>query len=230
MAEKQTPYTRLPRPTLWLLRGDEFEMGGEGADEQPRFTARAEPIYISKAPVTNEEYEAFAPGRTRPPSSDGDLEPVVGVSFAEAGAYCDWYSEASGKRFRLPTELEWEFACRGGAGTRYYWGDDPGGGDGHSWDGDSSDGRCRQVETLGANELGLYDMLGNVWEWTASLHLPYPIVEGDGRDDRERPGPRVIRGGSFRTPRAELGSAVRAALDPEECRDDVSFRIVRLLR
>ena len=193
-----TPYTRIPRTTLWLLRGDE----------------NVRPFYIGKAPITNEEYEAFDPSHARPSSSPGDRDPVVQVSFREALDYCRWYAEASGKPFRLPSEIEWEFACRAGSRTRYFWGEDPGAGDAHLWDAENSGGRCHEVESKKANGFGIHDILGNVWEWTGS-------VSG--------PDPAVARGGSFRTPRAELDCAVRLTLDPAERRDDIGFRIARFL-
>ena len=87
-------YTRLPRTTLWLLRGDEFTMGGDGADEQPRFEAEPQAIYIGKAPITNLQYEAFDSGHQRPPSSVGDGDPVVldasrGVLYLPSGGSVD---------------------------------------------------------------------------------------------------------------------------------------------
>ena len=86
------------------------------------------------------------------------------------------------------------------------------------------------LETLEANEFGLYDMLGMVWEWTSSLYLPYPVTPNDGRDDPNRPGNRVARGGSFQVDRTNIGSAVRKSLDPNYRSSDVGFRIVRSLR
>ena len=78
-----------------------------------------------------------------------------------------------------------------------------------------------------ANAFGLYGMLGGVWEWTSSLYLPYPVVAGDGRDDAGHDGPRVLRGGSFRIHRNELGCGVRRPAAPDTRQDDVGFRIVR---
>jgi len=225
----ETRYTRLPRTTLWLLRGDDFTMGGDADDEQPRFEASARPIYIGKVPITNIEYEAYDPGHTRGESSLGDEQPVVGVSHGEATDYCRWYSEASGKQFRLPTELEWEFACRAGCSERYFWGSQPGDGDAYVWDARNAAGATLPTEGKLANEFGLYDMLGNVWEWTSSLYRPYPVLEDDGRDAPEHPGDRVARGGSFRTDREDFGSSTRLSLPPNSRRDDLGFRIVRFL-
>ena len=193
------PYTRLPRPTLWLLRGDD--------DRDVRA------IYISKSPITNEEYEAYDPAHARAACSPGDRHPVVNVTFDDAAGYCRWYAEASGKAFRLPSEAEWEFACRAGTSGRTFWGDDLAAGDPFVWDERTSGGTCQDIETRQANGNGLHDMLGHVWEWT----------------DTEAGADRVIRGGSFRTPRAELGCDLRDRVAPAVRRDDLGFRIVRFL-
>jgi formylglycine-generating enzyme required for sulfatase activity len=198
---------------LWLVRGDDADVRS---------------LYISKSPITNEEYEAFDPSHRRAVTSRGDRDPVVDVSFRDALAYCRWYSRASGKAFRLPTEGEWEFACRAGTTGPWFWGDQPDAGDPFVWDAATSGGRCREVETSRANPNGLHDMLGNVWEWTASAFLA-EVASPASMDDPGAPGPRAIRGGSFRTDRRQLGSALRAALDPQEHRDDLGFRIARML-
>ncbi len=80
-----------------------------------------------------------------------------------------------------------------------------------------------------ANELGLYGMLGGVWEWTSSLYRPYPLSEPFG-DDGALPGDRVLRGGSFRLDRAEISCSLRRAGDPTTLCDDVGFRIVKSFR
>jgi formylglycine-generating enzyme required for sulfatase activity len=220
-------YTQTPRTTLWLLRGDIFRMGGLGAE--PRFEAEVAPFYISKSPITNQQYEAFAPTHGRGPTSQADDDPVVNVSWNEAAAYCRWYSALSRKSFRLPTEVEWEYACRGDHEGHYFWGDSVEAAEPYVWDAQNSDGRVHAIETRKANGHGLYDMLGNIWEWTTSLHQPYPATDDDGRDDLSATGPRVIRGGSFRTDRAEMGCHIRFAADPDDRRDDTGFRIMRLL-
>ena len=224
MSAASIPYIRRPRPTLWLLRG------GELACEEVRA------IYISKSPVTNDEYEAYMPEHERGPTSAGDDQPAVNVSFAEATEYCRRYGEASGKPFRLPTELEWEYACRAEVDQRYFWGDRPEDGDAYCWDQTTSDGRCRSIEVGKPNDYGLYDMLGNVWEWTSSPyeacsraagHAGHEASLSSRIDDLQ--GARVLRGGSFRTPRVDIGCAARLPGEPTERRDDIGFRIVRFL-
>ena len=199
---ESVPYTRLPRPTLWLLRGEDD----------------VRPFYLSKNPITNEEFEAYDPSHVRGPSSPGDLHPVVNVSFDDAAGYCQWYARASGKPFRLLSEIEWEQACRAEQPGQFFWGDDAEAGDPYVWDERTSGGRCRPVETSKANGFGLYDTLGNVWEWTST---PFSSGSPDG--------PRAVRGGSFRTPRAELSIGARMSVAPGERRDDLGFRIGRFL-
>jgi len=223
------PYTRYPRPTLRLLRGGDAFVGGEGGDTEPAFEMPVEALYLSKSPVTNEEYEVFRPDHERSPRSRQDLSPAVGVSFHDAVGYCDWYSERTGKAFRLPTEVEWEYACRGDKETPWFFGRTSAKADTFMWHAGNAPAELPEVESLRANPFGLYEMLGTVWEWTASLHVPYPATEGDGRDDRSAEGPRVVRGGSFRHSAEEMRCGVRKGLDPETVQDDLGFRIARLL-
>jgi formylglycine-generating enzyme required for sulfatase activity len=191
-------YTQVPRATLWLVEGGEIELDGQ--------VVEVGSIYIGKATITNEQLEAYAPGRARSPLSPGDDDPAAGVAFEEAAAYCDWYAKLAKKPFRLPTEAEWEHTCRGGTRTRYFFGDDPGKADRYVWHQGNSGGHAHGAESTRANPAGVHEMLGNVWEWTSS---------------------RVLRGGSFRTPIEEMGCAVRRT-EPASL-DDVGFRIVRSL-
>jgi formylglycine-generating enzyme required for sulfatase activity len=218
-------YTKVPRAILWLLRGDEFEAGpaGEG------FWVEVGAFYISKHPVTNVQFEAFRPDHRRGETSPEDDGPVVNVGFADAVAYCAWYSEVSQKMFRLPTEMEWEYAAGSGERTRYPWGEDPERSNLFAWTLENAEGACSVVGLLEANEAGLHDMLGNMWEWTASLDLPFPVQEGDGRDAPELPGMRIQRGGGFRDAATSLSTGSRRAVEPECATDEAGFRIVRSL-
>lgn len=190
MAER---YTHVPRTILWLVRGD----------------AGIEPFYIGKAPITNEQYEAYAPDYRRAPVSPGDRDAAVGVTLDEARGYADWYARVSKKTMRLPTEAEWELACRGGTTSRWFFGDDPAAGDPYLWDARNSEGRLGRWDALKPNPAGLHAMLGGVWEWTA---------EG------------TLRGGSFRGDREDWDCGTSRAVDPGHRADDVGFRIVRPFR
>lgn len=199
-------YTHYPRTILWLVRGGSLDLGHAGADpaevEIPSF-------YVGKFPITNEQFEAFQPDFERSAVSSGDASPATGVSFDQALAFCFWYAEVSRKPMRLPTEHEWEYACRAGdrgalpreirVGT--------------AWDASNSGGVCPPLDQRKSNEFGLYGMLGGVWEWTSAA---------EGEDRR-----RVLRGGSFRTPSAELSYQLRRPARPDLEADDVGFRIAR---
>lgn len=197
------PYTRHPRPTMWLLPEGDLVRPGDGSAP-----IEVAPFYLSRSPVTNEQFEIFRPRNVRSPLSLGDDEPVAGVSFVDAVDYCRFYSEWTKRPFRLPTDHEWEFACRAVSAGRYPWGSKAEAGDAYVWDERTSGGRVHRIETKKPNAFGIHDLLGNVWEWTAS---------------------GVLRGGSCRTPRRDLdpGAARRAPPDLRE--PDLGFRIARSL-
>ncbi|MDH3285854.1 MAG: formylglycine-generating enzyme family protein [Acidobacteriota bacterium] len=221
------PYTKYPRSVLWLLRGGTFTMGGPEPDASPPFEIELPPYYIGTTVITNRQYEAFAPNHRRGPDSPGDDDPATGVSFRDAAGYCAWYARISRKPIRLPSEAEWELACRGGSPGRYPWEDDGAAHAEFAWLAENSGGRVHEAQSLRPNGLGLYGTIGNVWEWTSSLYIPYPVRPGDGRDDLFARGERVLRGGSFRTPVEMAGCSVRRAAAEELALDDVGFRIVR---
>ncbi len=200
-------YTRYPRPILWLVRGGEVAIGGED-DARAPFEARVEPFYIGKFPVTNQQFEAFDGDFERAATSAGDRDPAVGVSYQAAQGYCRWYAEVSRKPMRLPTEVEWEYACRAGAAGRTFFGDAPL--DDFVWHAGNSEGRVGRLDAKQANDLGLYGMLGGVWEWTGPVG--------------------VLRGGSFRLDGAEISCSLRRVADAAACLDDVGFRIVKSFR
>jgi toxoflavin biosynthesis protein ToxD len=172
--------------------------------EYPRHPVQVAPFRIGRYPVTNAEYRRFsdATGHPAPASvsaGEPDDHPVWGVSFEDAEAFAAWLSASLGRRCRLPGEAEWEYAARGPSGREYPFGDvfDP--------------ARCNTLESgvghttpvdrypEGASEFGVWDLAGNVEEWTAGCYAPYPggrFIE----DDLSRANPdgyRVLRGGSF---------------------------------
>ena len=140
--------------------------------------------------VTFAQYDAFveATGREQPSDSGWGrgTRPVINVSWNDATAFAAWLSEQTGKRFRLPTEAEWEHATRAGSTTEYWWGNEIGSnrancdGCGSQWDKE----KTAPVGSFAANPFGLFDVHGNVWEWTSSCY--------DGNC-----GVRVLRGGSW---------------------------------
>lgn len=158
---------------------------------------------IGRYPVTNEEYDKFRRAKNWPaPESIRNREPgthpVWGVDYADISAFCAWLSEQLTEHCRLPTEEEWEYAARGSTGRQYPFGDtfDPG----CCNTIEAGVGRVTPVDrySSGVSEFGLWDMAGNVEEWTKSWYKPYPggeVIEDDLLRGLGRY--RVLRGGSF---------------------------------
>lgn len=215
-------YTRYPRPVLWLVPegedADAHEKDAHEKDDRP-----VAPFYLSTLPVTNEQYEAFDPGFERSPAAPGDRDPALGVSWDDAAGYCAWYAELAGKPIRLPTGAEWRHACRAGTAGRAFWGDDPGGADRFAWHaGNSEPDRVPPLDDKPSNPFGLLAMLGGVWEWVDDTGC-------GGAGDAGASG-RVLYGGSWRTPAAELAWDLLRVEPAERPVADAGFRIARSLR
>ena len=219
-------YTRYPRPILWLVQGGTVKIGGSEEDAQPSFEVEVDSFYLSKFPVNNEQYEAFDPGYERSPVSSGDRDPAVGVNWQEASEYCAWYAEVSRKPMRLPSEIEWEHACRGGTTGRTFI-DPDADPDLYLWHRENSGEEMPRLDANKANPNGFWGMLGGVWEWTSSSARSYPLV---GEDEAPGAARRVLRGGSIRSSREALSCSMRRAEDPRARFDDVGFRIAKSLR
>ena len=131
----------------------------------------------------------------------GDDQPVVNVSWNDARAYCSWLSAKEGRRYRLPTEAEWEYACRAGSTGRYSWGDDDAQQNEHSWTRANSAGGPHPVAQLKPNAWGLYDMLGNVYEYCQDVFVAAPYDPAQSVDPKgpETGESRVVRSGSWGT-------------------------------
>ena len=143
-------------------------------------------------------------------------QPVVGVTWFEARAYCAWLTDLTGEPYRLPREVEWEAAARGIEGREYAWGD--------QWDPDkanSLENRVLKPSPVGAyaavgsiGPFGAEDQTGNVWEWTSSLYQPYPY-KAEIAEDLDDPGERVVRGGSWGSDRRIVRCASRFRYTPD---------------
>jgi formylglycine-generating enzyme required for sulfatase activity len=227
-------YTDYPRTVLWLVPGGRTTIGGEEPDARPSFEVEVEPFYLSQWPITNEQFEAFDPSFRRSPLAPGDRDAAVGASWEAADAYCRWYAEVSRKPMRLPTEVEWEHACRAGSRGRWYWGDDEAEADDHLWDRRNWQGRLPPLDGKRSNGFGLHAMLGGVWEWTSSPWRPYPLPSttppGDETCTREPGALLVLRGGSFRLDREEISCSLRRPGARGRRADDVGFRVAKSLR
>ena len=199
-------------PELVVIPTGEFMMGSPEPEEgrydpegpQHRVTI-GQRFAIGRYPVTFDEYDRFCEAKRGDKPADGGWgrgrRPAINVTWDDAQAYIAWLSQETGRAYRLPSEAEWEYACRAGTTTRYSFGDaiTP---DKANY-GDSGLSQTSQVGAYPANPWGLQDMHGNVWEWVADdWHENYRGAPADGsawKEAKTGSGPRlcVLRGGSW---------------------------------
>ena len=252
-------------PELVLLPTGRFQMGSPEherkvameAGSQPSWLARElpqhwvgieKPIAMGRYPVTVGEWRVFVASTGWRPSGETDWDapgfaqtdrhPVVGVNWFDAIRYVRWLSEATGKSYRLPSEAEWEYACRAGTKTAFSFGDrittDQANYDGNFTYNGGPRGEYRRGTTpvgmFPANPWGLFDMHGNVWEWVQDVvHDNYhgaPLDGGAWEEDGDQ-ARRILRGGSWLYNPRYLRSALRNGFSAALSNDIVGFRIVR---
>lgn len=230
---------------MLLVPTGQFTMGTDHPDsapnEQPSGRVTVSAFYMGRFPVTNIQYEKFDPAhRSKRASWANDSHPVIYVSWNEAVAYCKWLSQMEGKKYRLPTEAEWEYAARGTDGRMFPWGSEFTSGklanfaDARTnlvWrDTAFDDGYAETapvgVFPLGASPFGIEELAGNVHEWCNDWYGPY-----QGKDRTNPPGPgggqqRVLRGGSWRSRMASLRSVARSSNLAAFQSNDIGFRVV----
>jgi formylglycine-generating enzyme required for sulfatase activity len=247
---------------LVLVAPGEFVMGAaedESAldpDESPTARVRIEKAFwLGKLEVTNGQYHCFDPahdsgwidthgkdrvGPGRP--LNGDAQPVCRLSWHDAQRFCAWLSGLIGAACRLPTEAEWEYACRAATETPWYSGveeelpkyanfADASLGYLKPWavrDNRYNDGGIASaaVGSYRPNGWGLHDMHGNVAEGCGSAYRPYPYDPGDGREDPGGDEPRTVRGGSWDDVPRRVRSAFRLKYDPTLAVYNVGFRVL----
>ena len=216
---------------LQLIPKGDFQMGsapeewGRDADEGPARNVRIDqPFYMGVYEVTQEQYEKVM--GTNPSRYKRPKYPVDMVSWNDARAFCRRLSGLVGEQFRLPTEAEWEYACRAGTTTAYYWGnrfDDR-----YAWSLDNSKGSMHEAGTRLPNAWGLYDMSGNLWEWCENSYDGYDpgsIKKISLKKSSVRPD-RVLRGGSWNVKSLFSRSANRSRNTPDVRMDYNGFRVV----
>ncbi len=251
----------------------EFVMGddaGAAAERPAQRQKIAKPFWIARTEISNAQFARFAPAhdsrieggdflqfseRERGYPVNGSNQPVVRVSWHAAQAFCAWLAQQTGRRVRLPTEAQWEYACRAGSTTPLNFGD-------CATDfapcANLADRSFWQVATFGwglpsgavppwrpaytnvndghnvsapvasfrPNAWGLSDMHGNAAEWTRTKFCPYPWRAGDGRNDEGGEDRRVVRGGAWSDRPAQARSSARLAYPPWRGVFNVGFRIV----
>ena len=217
----------------------EFTMGSPAEkDEQPQHKVRVDAFAMQAHEVTWDEYRLFMfakqAGETahqdelvdavsRPTSPYVEMSfgmgingfPAISMTQHAANKYAEWLSSKTGEFYRLPTEAEWEYACRAGTTTAYYFGNDASQLGDYAWFAGNANGKYGKVGTKKPNAWGLHDMLGNVMEWTLDAYAPYPAGEQDNPWVKATaPYPNSVRGGSWNDPAEKVRCASRVASDP----------------
>ena len=230
--------TRIPPEVVPLPAT--FTMGSEDGLERerpPREVTMAQPFYMSRTPITFEHYAAFArdTGKEDLPSPAGfgwtdapQTLPVVGVSWHDADAYAEWLGHQAGASCRLPSEAEWEFACRADTTTAYWWGDAFESSRANTIE--SGPRRPTPVEAFPENPWDLHDMSGNVWEWVLDhWHGNYDGAPTDGsawiEPGTQENSARVLRGGSWNDA-VDVARCAGRYRDFPYGRSGIGFRVV----
>lgn len=234
-AAAETPPTEIKKAPAGEvpINGGEVTLGGDES-KLPLRRVAVESFSIAATEVTNAQYAEFVKETKRAAPTgwkndqfpnEGADEPVVGVTWSDANAYCDWLGKKLGVIVRLPNEAEWELAARGATDFKYPWGND--------WNDEAAasletKGKIRAVKSYpkGRSPLGVYEMIGNVWEWTSDLftdEFGNPVLY-------EKTRQRVIKGGSAKEERKFLSVKTRAARPEDKAKDVIGFRYVVVRR
>jgi formylglycine-generating enzyme required for sulfatase activity len=237
-------YAMVPIPGGEFVMGSPDNEAGREADESPQHKVRVEPFWMGQHEVTWDEFELFmytdeerkfkdtiktdpaidrvSDAVSRPTRPYVEMSfgmgrygyPAISMTQHGANKYCQWLSAKTGHFYRLPTEAEWEYACRAGTTTAYYYGDDPTQIGQYGWFEDNGDFKYQKVGRKKPNAWGLYDMHGNVWEWcldqyTEDYSMWKEPVAVNPWNRATEPYPHVTRGGSYDDPSSRLRSAAR---------------------
>ena len=205
-------------PAMVKIKAGSFMMGSDNGDKDEKPVHRVDigyDFYIGKYEVTFDEYDRFCEdtGRKKP-SDEGwgrGKRPVINISWKDAKAYTKWLSEKTGKKFRLPTEAEWEYVARAGSTTKYSFGDDESNLGSYAWYSSNSNDKTHQVGEKRSNPWGVYDIHGNVWEWCEDWYVDnYNVTPRDGSANYSGAQKyKVLRGGDWSDNASDIRSAVR---------------------
>ena len=250
LVEMPTPAPTIPGLEMVRIPGGVFRMGspadetGRSEDEGPVHAVRVSAFEMMRVPVTRRLYQEIM--QPDAPISDADERPMTEVSWFDALQFCNRLSEYQGctpcyridgnnvqwdqhaQGYRLPTEAEWEYACRAGTQSRFFCGDDDRTLDRYAWYDANSQGAAQPVGRKAPNPWGLFDMHGNVWEWCWDWYGPY-----DEHQQTDPTGPpeghfRVVRGGSFGSRPGACAPPDRGYVRPEIRLRLGGFRCVRV--
>ena len=169
-----------------------------------------------------------------PPNWTTDTQPIMGISWDDANAYAAWLSDVSGNIYTLPTEEQWEYAARAGQSTKYYWGDEDTSGvkkrfwknkslqnaHDYTWMKTNVNGVTHTIGGKKPNAWGLYDMAGNVWEWTSSYSENYNLLP-------QEENLKVMRGGSWFSTSQEISLSHRGTNVNDFTSYNIGFRLIR---
>jgi formylglycine-generating enzyme len=228
----KTDSSQVDLPEMVFVHGGTFKMGSDvgGSDEKPVHSVRVNDFYIGKFEVTQKQWrDLMGVGTTENYFPGCDSCPVERVHWYNALEYIKRLNKRTGLKFRLPTEAEWEFAARGGRltkGYRYSGGNDI---DDVAWKDGNAYLHTHPVGTKHPNELGLYDMSGNVWEWCLDYYSPdyYEVSPYDNPTGPEFGTYRVFRGGSWFHDSQGLRPSARGSGNPAYYYGYVGFRLAR---
>lgn len=220
-------YITLPRGMF--LMGSEYQL-----NEMPVHEVSIDyDIAMSKYPVTVEDYMLYAQAVGIEMPEDKHLHlgvdvPIRRITWMDAVNYCKWMSEREGKTIRLPTEAEWEYACRAGSNEKYFFGHDSSELKDYAWYKENSEKVTHNVGSKKPNAWGFYDMYGNVWEWCSDRYADnYASTPRDGSKYmvRSEKG-MVLRGGSWSGIAQKCRSGIRINLGANSRNYFVGFRVV----
>ncbi len=241
-SEPQPPYPVQDQLIEMIeLPGGTFRTGNEWLHRE----VSIQPFAMARTPVTRGLYRSLVKAPPKAWKSGRDELPANSVSWEDAVCFCNTLSERSGHRicyresgtgwvcdweadgYRLPTEAEWEYACRAGTQTPWFWGEQKEDAVHFAWFADNSSIKPHPVGEKKPNPWGLYDMAGNVWEWCWDWYATYDPRDLDNPEGPAEGESRVLRGGSFGVVPRSLRSARRGRFEPVGLNFDIGFRCVR---
>jgi formylglycine-generating enzyme required for sulfatase activity len=217
-------------PGMVFVKGGTFQMGSNDgeSDEKPVHSVTVSDFYIGKYEVTQKQWKEIMGASTslsNPSKFKGDNLPVEQVSWNDVQEFIVKLNQKTGKKYRLPTEAEWEYAARGastGSATKYAGSNNI---DNVAWYSSNSGSKTHAVGTKRANELGIYDMTGNVWEWCSDWFGAYKRGSQNNPKGAVSGSRRVYRGGGWRSGAGGCRGANRADYSPGNSYNNLGFRL-----